>query len=79
MRALALLALLACARAGLATHPCVVISAQREANARARAAIPEGRELLKEFTTFHEYFADVHDAFSRSVEDMYAAFECGET
>ena len=69
------LALLA-ARATDATHPCAVLSAQKEGNARARALIPEGREIIKEFITFHEYFSDAQDEFSRLVDDMYDTYKC---
>ena len=62
--------------ASAATHPCEVLALQKEGNARARAAIPEGAELVKEFVSFHEYFADAQDDFARMVDDMYAAYMC---
>ena len=57
-----------------AVSPCAVLNAQDRCMRDVNAVIPSGKELIREYVTFHEYFADEHAefwAFVRRLRDTY--------
>ena len=59
-----------------AVAPCAVILAQDKCMRDVAAELPSGKELIREFTTFHEHFADEHDEFWRFIRRLATLYNC---
>jgi hypothetical protein len=63
----------------VATHPCAVLRQEKSALESAEATFPSGAELIKEFISFHENFADKHDEFKQFVAHLYDLYDCSRS